>query len=173
MPRKTATAAAKPPQAVKISRPQVPALYGLQGDTYLPWSFAEEKLTSAKNYWICTARADGRPHSIPVSGFWLDGAFCFGTARDSQKGKNLTRNPAISVHLESGDEVVILEGHVEEIDLADKNEVKRLDDASKAKYKMPLMILPASVCYRVRPLVVLAWREKDFPNSATRWQFTV
>jgi hypothetical protein len=24
--------------------------------------------------------------------------------------------------------------------------------------------------YRVRPRVVLAWTEKDFPNNATRWQ---
>ncbi len=32
------------------------------------------------NYWICTTRPDGRPHSIPVWGFWLDGGLYFGPA---------------------------------------------------------------------------------------------
>jgi len=36
---------------------------------------------------------------------------------------------------------------------------------------MPLMVVPESVLYSVRPRVVLAWTEKDFPNNATRWQF--
>jgi hypothetical protein len=27
--------------------------------------------------------------------------------------------------------------------------------------------------YFVRPRVVLAWTEKDFPNNATRWRFDV
>jgi hypothetical protein len=37
---------------------------------------------------------------------------------------------------------------------------------------MPLMVIPESVFYRVRPRVVLAWTESDFPNNATRSQFT-
>jgi hypothetical protein len=33
------------------------------------------------------------------------------------------------------------------------------------------MVAPENVLYSVRPRVVLAWTEKDFPNNATRWQF--
>jgi len=33
------------------------------------------------------------------------------------------------------------------------------------------MVVPESVVYSVRPRVVLAWTEKDFPNNATRWTF--
>jgi hypothetical protein len=36
---------------------------------------------------------------------------------------------------------------------------------------MPMMVAPENVLYSVRPRVVLAWTEKDFPNNATRWQF--
>ena len=62
------------PAGAKVGRPHVPETYGLKASKeYLPWSFAEERLTASKNYWICSARPDGRPHSIPVWGFWLDG----------------------------------------------------------------------------------------------------
>ena len=153
----------------------MPSLYAIKDrDKYLPFRHAETRLAKSRNYWICTARPDGRPHSIPVWGFWIDGAVYFGTARSSRKARNLTHNPAVSIHLDSGDDVVILEGKAVEVDLGDKATFKKLDDASRAKYKMPLTMLPGeSVVYRVRPRVVLAWTEKDFPNNATRWQFEV
>src|SRR5262249_24122151 len=131
----------------------------------------EGRLEKSKNYWICTTRPDGRPHSIPVWGLWLDGTLYFGTGRTTRKAKNLKHNRAVSIHLESGDDVVILEGAAAELDLTPKPLLKKLDAASRAKYKMPLMVIPESVIYSVRPRVVLAWTEKDFPNNATRWQF--
>jgi len=36
---------------------------------------------------------------------------------------------------------------------------------------MPMSVMPESVCFRVRPRVVLAWTEADFPNNSTRWEF--
>jgi nitroimidazol reductase NimA-like FMN-containing flavoprotein (pyridoxamine 5'-phosphate oxidase superfamily) len=153
--------------------PHLAPTYGLKArKEYLPFSHAETRLAKSRNYWICTARPDGRPHSIPVWGFWIDGALYFGTARDSRKSRNLAHNPAISVHLDSGDDVVILEGTVAEVDPNDKPTFKKLDAASRVKYKMPMAAPPGgdSVVYRVRPHVVLAWTEKDFPNNATRWQ---
>lgn len=161
------------PAGCTVGLPQVPALYGLKSPhKFLPFTHAEERLAKSRNYWICTARPDGRPHSIPVWGFWLDGSLYFGTGRSTRKARNLAHNPAISVHLESGDDVVILEGVAVEVDFADKPTLKKLDSASRAKYKMPLMVIPESVLYCIRPRVVLAWTESDFPNNATRWQFT-
>jgi hypothetical protein len=152
--------------------PHVPAMYGLKPrKQYLPFGHAEERLNQSRNYWICTSRPDGRPHSIPVWGFWIDGALYFGTARSSRKARNLAQNAAVSIHLDSGDDVVILEGAAVEVDLTDKPTFKKLDAASRAKYKMPLMVVPESVLYSVRPRVVLAWTEKNFPNNATRWEF--
>lgn len=37
---------------------------------------------------------------------------------------------------------------------------------------MPLMVTPETVCYCVRPRVVLAWTEKEFPFNSTRWEFS-
>ena len=128
-------------------------------------------MTKSRNYWICTVRPDGRPHSIPVWGFWLDGTLYFGTGRSTRKARNLANNSALSIHLESGDDVVILEGNAVEVDLADKPTLKKLDAASRAKYKMPLVMDSESMIYAVRPRIVLAWTESDFPNNATRWQF--
>ena len=155
-----------------VGLPDVPAMYGLKKrKEYLPFSHAEERLKNSRNYWICTTRSDGRPHSIPVWGFWMDGALYFGTARSSRKARNLAHNPAVSIHLESGDDVIILEGTVAEVDAADKPAFKKIDSASRAKYQMPLMVTPETVLYSVRPRRVLAWTEKNFPNNATRWSF--
>ena len=167
-PKKSAP---QPPNCT-VGLPQVPELYGLKPrQKFLPFTHAEKRLEKSRNYWICTTRPDGRPHSIPVWGFFLDHTLYFGTARSTRKSRNLARNPAISVHLESGDDVVILEGTAAEVDVTDMPLFKKLDAASRKKYKMPLMVIPESVLYSVRPRIVLAWTEKDFPNNATRWQF--
>jgi len=161
------------PANATVSLPRVPADYGLRGTRFLSWNHAEERLVRSRNYWICTARPDGRPHSIPVWGMWMDGALYFGTGRDTRKAKNLSHNPAVSVHLESGDDVVILEGTVEPVDIgADKPLRKSLDGESRRKYKMPLAVMEGVVLYRLRPRVALAWTEKEFPDNATRWEFT-
>ena len=161
--------------AFRVGLPQVPALYGLRPrEKYLPFSCAEKRLAQSRNYWICTSRPDGRPHSIPVWGFWLDGALYFGTARSSRKGRNLAHNAAVSVHLESGDDVVIVEGYANEVRDGDRTTFKKLNSASRAKYKMPLTTIPGeTVVYCVRPRVVLAWTEKEFPKNAARWEQTL
>jgi len=106
-----------------------------------------------------------------VWGFFFDDTLYFGTGRSTRKARNLARNPAVSVHLESGDDVVIVEGTAEEVRESDKVTWGQLDSASKAKYKMPLMTIPGeTVVYAVRPRVVLAWTEKGFPRDATRWE---
>ena len=99
------------PAAPRASRPRMGG-YGVPQSTQgmLPWSFARERLERARNYWVCTVRPDGRPHAAPVWGVWAKNALYFETARTSQKARNLAANPAIVVHLESGDEVVIIEG---------------------------------------------------------------
>jgi hypothetical protein len=161
------------PSGVQVGIPQVPGLYGLKPrKQYLPWSHARERLERSRNYWICTGRPDGRPHSIPVWGFFVDDVLYFGTAKSSRKAKNLSHNPAVSIHLDSGDDVVIVEGKAVEVARSDREIIAKLDAASKTKYKMPLMIVPESVLYAVRPRIVLSWTEKDFPNNATRWEFS-
>jgi PPOX class probable F420-dependent enzyme len=147
---------------------RMPAGYGVptdgSGGEVLPWSWAEEQLTRARNYWICTTHADGRPHTAPVWGLWLDGAVWFGTSPASAKGRNMARDPRIVVHLESGDDVVILEGEVELPD--DPDLQARVADAYEEKYRHRPPRL-----FAMRPRVAQTWTESDFPRNATRWVF--
>ena len=78
---------------------------GSVGSAELPWGWATERLSRARNYWIATTRPAGKPHSRPVWGVWLDDGFFFGSGRHSAKSRNPAANSAIVVHLESGDVV--------------------------------------------------------------------
>ena len=153
-----------------VGLPRMPALYGLKSrKAYLPWRHAQERLKRSRSYWICTTRPDGRPHAMPVWGIWLDGGLYFGTARASRKALNLASNRSVTVHLESGDDAIIIEGEVSEV--ADSKTLDRIVAGYTAKYPMPLMIGPENVIFRVTPRVVMAWSEKNFLGDATRWEF--
>lgn len=149
--------------------------YGVSNEPegLLPWSFASQQLAAARNYWVSTTRPDGRPHATPVWGVWLDETLYFGAGAGSVKVRNLAANPALLVHLESGDDVVILEGEAEWLAAADPAFWQRIADDYAAKYdgfrpdpptaQQPFIVL--------RPKRALGWLEKDFVRSATRWRF--
>jgi hypothetical protein len=156
-------------------RPDMPAGYGLapvnaQTDL-MAWQHVEEQLRTKRNYWIGSTYPDGRPHAIPVWGVWLDGALYFSTDPKSRKGRNLAANPQVVAHLESGDDVVILEGRV--VRAADPAVLAKADQAYHAKYAFHLTGDQAApgLVYELRPNKVLAWLESTFPTSATRWRF--
>jgi hypothetical protein len=151
-------------------RPQMPEAYGIGADgssagELLPWSKVEEWLLVSRNYWVCTTRSDGRPHAKPVWGIWMEGMVVFSTAPASVTGRNLRRDPRLAIHLESGDEVAILEGEVGRLadDLFERNA-----DAYEAKYdyRPPPTGEPP---WALGPEKVLSWTEADFPSTATRW----
>lgn len=157
---------------MKTGRPRMPTGYGISKseEGLLPWSFVESRMTESRSYWISTTRPDGRPHVMPVWGVWLDSVLYFGTDRASRKSRNLSGNPAVVVHLESADEAVIVEGVASAG--VDPEQLRRLDDAYLAKYKMRLTDAPGHLAvWAVTPRVVFALREKDFPQTATRWTF--
>ncbi len=147
---------------------RLPAAPGMQDRS--GWDRITEALTRARNYWVCTARPDGRPHAMPVWGLWLGEVFYFVTDRESRKGRNLRVTPWMNVHLESGDDVVILEGRAEE--LTDPLALDLVAEAYESKYKWRLDPRAShEVTYQLRPHAAFTWQEKDFPNTATRWLF--
>lgn len=93
-------------------RPVLPEGYGLPETTdgLLAWADVEPRLVDAQNYWLATVRPDGRPHSIPRWGVWVDGRFYYDGAPTTVHSRNAERNPAVTLTLESGSEVVIVEG---------------------------------------------------------------
>jgi general stress protein 26 len=165
MPKKTPRKSGKVPSPGNV---HMPAGYTPPGtkSKFLSWAWVTERLERSHNYWICSTFPDGRPHAAPVWGVWYGGGVIFSTDPSSRKAKNLKANPAAIVHLESGDEVVLLEGHIEVIKLN-----TGIDDAYNRKYKMRLSTFPGPVgLYRLKPSKVMAWREKDFTSSATKWE---
>ena len=74
------------------------------GRGLLPWAWAVERLTRARNYWIATTCPDGLPHCVPVWGVWLDddNAFYFSSGTQSRKARNLAANPNCVVCPEDG-----------------------------------------------------------------------
>lgn len=152
------------------SRPQIPSSYGIpeSAEGMLPWEHVVSRLASARNYWVSSTRPDGRPHAVPVWAVWVDGALYHGGGGDTRRARNLDANPQVAVHLESGDEVVILEGTTEKLteDTADADLLRRIDDAYEAKYGMR----HGTPVWLLRPHRALAWTE--YPTTATRWEFT-
>src|SRR5690349_5407413 len=118
---------------MRSGRPDMPAGYGIKaGDAgTLDWSWVVEQCTISRNYWICTTRPDGRPHAMPVWGLWLDDAVVFSTDPESLKARNFSARPEVVVHLESGDEMVVIEGRVQALD---RSLVEAFVDAYDAKY---------------------------------------
>lgn len=155
----------------RASRPWMEG-YGVpaEADGMLPWQFAVERLEQSRSYWIATASPTGQPHAVPVWGAWLDGAVYFSTAPSSRTARNLAANPAVAVHLESGEEVVALEGEAQPVTAMDAETFARLADAFAAKYDGYRPERPEGF-YVVRPRVAYGWTLADFPRSVTRWRF--
>ncbi len=143
--------------------------YGIQpaedGRGLLPWSWASERLQQARSYWIITVTPDGKPHAAPVWGLWFEQGFYFATGDRSQKAANLRVNASLVVHLESGDEVVILEGWAQGV--VEEGLLRKLDQAYFAKYGVHMA---GGSTYALLPEKAFAWEESDFPGTATRWQ---
>lgn len=140
------------------------------------WERAVSRLQAATVYWIASTRPDGRPHSAPVWGVWVDGALWFGSG--GQKGRNLAHQPYAVAHLDSGEDVAIVEGPVERMEFADAPEAvvaayraKYIDPESGKPFELVGETPPAEGdgLYVLRPQVGHAWLEGAFVETQTRW----
>lgn len=154
----------------RASRPRFPG-YGIAegSEGMLPWSWATERLAASRNYWISTTRPDGRPHAMPVWGIWLDGTLYFGSGERSQKARNLQAKREVVAHVESGDEVVIIEGVAEE--MVDDEVAEPVNQEYERKYGWRAEAGDTSPLYAIRPRRAFAWTEKEYPKTATRFDF--
>ncbi len=156
-------------------RPPFKTDYGIAPelpDPLAPWADTRAKLVASRNYWVTTSRADGRPHAAPVWGVWVDDEFLFSTDAGSVKGRAITRSPDVLVHLESGDDVVIVEGPARPLAHTDPV-VEAFVAAYEPKYDFTFeRPFPEFFSfYAVAPRQVTVWSEEDFVSSAVRWHF--
>ena len=96
-------------------RPAIPREYGVASgpEGMLPWASVEAQLAAAKLFWVATTTADGRPRVRPVDGTWFEGAIYVGGSPETAWIRDLLANPNVSVHLDSTDGIVIVEGVAE------------------------------------------------------------
>jgi Pyridoxamine 5'-phosphate oxidase len=143
----------------------------------LPWAWAVHQLTEARHYWIGTTRPDGRPHSRPVWGVWLDNRLYFSTG--SLAAGNLASSPEITVHVESSQgEAVIIEGVAEQA--RNSAVLRQVLAVYNKKYLWDMdPDHPDGPLYAVKPRVVFGWVSDPsgldhgaaFHGTATRWLF--
>ncbi len=156
----------------RASRLRLPQGYAPAADqeTILPWPHARERIERARNYWLATTRPDGRPHVAPIWGVWVDGALYFDGIPTARWARNIAANAAITVHLESGDDVVILEGVAEDLETVNDAALSnRIIKAWDVKYGRVHPRPATDGIFRLRPRTARGWSR--FPDDATRWQF--
>lgn len=161
---------------LSASRPLMPG-YGIagpeEGRGLLPWSWAEERLTTSHDYWLASTWPDRRPHVMPVWAVWLDRAVWFSSGGRSRKARNLARDPRCSITSDNALEPVVVEGRAELVTAP--GHLARFLDVLNAKYatgySLELLDPTVNACYRVRPTWVFSLTEDDFAGSPTRWTF--
>jgi nitroimidazol reductase NimA-like FMN-containing flavoprotein (pyridoxamine 5'-phosphate oxidase superfamily) len=150
--------------------------YGISGSSggELPWTWATERLARAAWYWIGSTRPDGRPHAKPVWGVWANGRLYLDNNPKSRSSRNLAVNPAVVVHVESGPDVVIVEGTASPVTDLDQEAAERIAEAFATKYAAQnYHPTPAELnrggLNRIQPNVVLGW--SSILTDGTRWTF--
>lgn len=137
------------------------------------WPEVEARLTAAKNYWVVTAAADGRPCPRPLWGLWTGAGLVFTVLRPTRTARNLAVNPHATVHLESAEQVLIMEGSVTEISIDSVGDffgdwlAKYASEGAGASDGADL----DRMIYRLTPRVAHTWTLNQFPSDAIRWTF--
>ncbi|MEA2828455.1 MAG: hypothetical protein QOG43_2894 [Actinomycetota bacterium] len=145
-----------------------------EGTGLLPWSWAEERLTASRDYWVATTWPDGRPHVMPVWAVWDAGYLWFSSSLGSRKARNLDADPRLTMTTDNALEPVVVEGTAERI--LDLDARRRFIGLSNAKYgtDYPVDFLDPEVngTYRVTPVRAIGLVEADFTGSPTKWVFS-
>jgi pyridoxamine 5'-phosphate oxidase-like protein len=120
---------------IKITRPTFPPGYVDKPASFLTWDWVAAQLTESKNYWLCSVRPDGRPHSVPRWAVFMDGKIYYDGSPETRHARNIELNPNITVNLESGTEAIILEGTSVPAEKPSREFAQKLSQAYKKKYR--------------------------------------
>lgn len=94
----------------KISRPSLPKGYADKPASYVDWEWVVEKMTESKNYWLTSVRPNGHPHVVPRWGVFMDNRFYYDGSPETRHARNIMKNPNVTLNLENGSQVVMMEG---------------------------------------------------------------
>lgn len=134
-------------------RQEVLRLYGSGSDREpLAWQWVDDQLAAAGTYWV-VARAEGHPHPRPVWGIWTSGRLHLSLGSPVLR-RAAGRDPAVTVHLDSGTDVVIVEGLVAPAAPTPPPVIETYN----RKYDWDYQVSEYGELLVVVPVKVLAWR---------------
>jgi general stress protein 26 len=157
---------------------EVDSRYSDPGATPTGWDQTRAVLEAAELFWICTVRADGRPHMTPLVAVWLDGALHFSTGEEEQKAVNMRHNDHVILMTgcNSWDEGldVVVEGVAAWV--TDDDKLRRLAQKWTAKWDGRWKFRAEDGAFRhdgegeaqvfaVTPAKVLAFAKGDFSHT--------
>jgi hypothetical protein len=127
-------------------------MYGkVRPEPSLSWEEVSARLADSPIYWLVSTRQDGAPHARPVHGIYADGRLLLSNGSWNHH-HNLVANLHLTVHLESGTVVVIVEGRSGGYD---QDGLSAFLDVYNPKYGLHFEdMLPPFV---VMPETILAW----------------
>ena len=158
----------------EISRPDFPKGYLEHPISFLAWADVQQRLVEARHYWICSVRPNQNPHVIPRWGVWVNGCIYYDGSPETRHARNISRNPHIALHLESGAEAVILYGTAKAVNRPEYDLGVIIAAEFRSKYAT-LGYAPqpdqwnAGGLFVITPETVLAWT--SFTENPTRFRF--
>jgi nitroimidazol reductase NimA-like FMN-containing flavoprotein (pyridoxamine 5'-phosphate oxidase superfamily) len=156
----------------KITRPQFPEGYLEHPKSFVPWSHVERRLADALHYWLCTVRPNGHPHAVPKWAVYIQGKIYFDGSPDTRHAQNIEENPYVVIHLESGEDVIIVEGVAKASGKPQPELAVQIAQALSHKYAdrgyapQPDQWNEGGL-FEIEPLKVLAWTQ--FTEDPTRF----
>jgi len=150
---------------------RAPAFYRFPRDPSAlgTWEHAEERLRESRSYWVVTVRPDGRPHATPLWGVWVDRALYLDGPPVTTWGRNMARNPEVTIHVESASDTVILEGRIEDL-TTDSQLAGEIARAWDRKYGRLVPLADSRGILRLRPRRARSWSREDLTDG-TGWAF--
>lgn len=135
------------------------------------WEWVESRLSDADLYWVVT-RSEGYPHPRPVWGVWMGEALLLSVG-SPVIGRELGADPRVTVHLDSGTDVVIVEGVGSIVTRVPV--IESFADCYNRKYEWEYSAERDGPPTRIEPRAILSWRaagaagRDGFPQAA-RWK---
>jgi len=124
------------------------------------------RLENDVDVWVGTASVDGVPHLRPLSFAWDGTALLISTPEASPTGRNLAASGRAHLALGHTRDVVVIEGSVEVIPIAELPQ--EVGDAFAARTGFePRTLSTTYAFYRVTPVEIQAWREVDELSGRT------
>lgn len=139
------------------------------------WTEVADRLDAARSYWLGTCDPHGAPHAVPVWGAVLRHDLYLFSERRTARARHVAANPQVVVHLESAEDVVIVNGVLEDLGLPEGH--PSILRALETKYTAPedARYLPSAdpdfdVLWRLRPQRAMLWRLEEYETSQARWR---